>query len=65
MSEGWKSFAEWDKEVYTNMYGKPISEDTHSTREQAQAICGMLERDGFGGDNEHYPIRTWTEKIEK
>lgn len=63
MSKGWKSFAEWDKSVYTNIYGKPISEDTHGSEGEAQAVCGMLERDGFGGANEHYPIRTWTEKI--
>ena len=35
--------------------------DEHDTREQAQAVCDMLERDGFGGAGKMFPVKTWVE----
>lgn len=40
------------------------SRDEHATREQAHAVCRMLERDGFGGNCEFYPISTRVEELE-
>jgi hypothetical protein len=36
--------------------------DEHDTREQAQAVCDMLEREGFGGEGKMFPVKTWVEK---
>jgi len=57
----WKSCAEWDRSVYTDANNESISKDTHATPRAAEAVCSMLERDGFGGDGKDFPIRTWTE----
>jgi len=60
---GWKSFAEWTPETYTNHCGTHISEDSHYDKGAALSVCRLLERDGFGGDNESYPVKTWVEEI--
>lgn len=39
------------------------SRDTHDTREQAQAICDRLRREGFGGDGKIFPLETRVEEI--
>ena len=39
-----------------------ISSDEHPTRELAEGVCKMLERDGLGGEKKHFPI--WT-KVEE
>ena len=57
----WKSCAEWPPEAYS--FNGGVSEDTHGTKEFAEAICRQLERDGFGGGGIHYPLRTWVEEI--
>ena len=31
---------------------------THDTKEQAESICRMLERDGFGGSGKSFPKST-------
>ena len=59
----WLSFAEWPEGVYSNVYDEPISEDTHRTEGAAKAVCRALERDGFGGDRQHFPVRTWTKEV--
>lgn len=58
----WRSCAEWP-EGYTPGLPGGISTDDHSTAGQAQAVCEMLERAGFGGDSNIFPIRTWVEAI--
>jgi len=35
------------------------STDSHYTKKEAESICKMLERDGFGGDGLIFPIKTW------
>jgi len=54
----WKSCAKWP-----SLGCDDISEDFHETKEQAEAVCRMLERDGLGGEKCHFPLKTWTESI--
>jgi hypothetical protein len=58
----WKSIAEWDPchGFYNNQ-----TWDEHETKEQAEAVCRMLEKDGLGGERCHFPIRTWVEEIKE
>jgi hypothetical protein len=66
MAKAWRSNAEWPCGLIHNGVGGPpanITEDGHDTKEQAEAVCRMLERDGFGGERVHFPIRTWVEPI--
>lgn len=50
--QGWISWAEWPEDVYSAR----ISTDEHSTMEQARAVAGGLQRNGFGGEGKHFPI---------
>jgi hypothetical protein len=56
----WRSIAEWDKchGFYNNM-----TTDEHETKEQAEAVCKMLERDGLGCERIWFPIKTRVEEI--
>ena len=53
----WTSNAEWPKGTCPG----DQSIDFHDKRAQAQAICKRLEAEGFGGDRQVFPVRTWTE----
>ncbi len=55
-----QSNALWPADVYKGMYGDSISTDTHRSEEDAQAVCRALEREGFGGERKHFPLKTWT-----
>lgn len=57
----WQSWAEWPDGLVNNTSGegKNCSVDRHDTREQAQAVCDMLRRNGFGGERCHFPVKTW------
>lgn len=55
------SHAEWPEGVCRDMFGKPHSQDTHESQSAAEKICRLLERDGYAGQGEYFPIRTWTE----
>lgn len=55
----WKSCAKWSPDVYK--YNDCVSTDIHYTKEQAEAICRMLEKMGFGGDGVYFPLKTWVE----
>lgn len=60
----WTSFAEWPPGIVHNGKGGPpanITEDGHDTEEQAIGVCRALERDGFGGERCHFPVRVWWE----
>lgn len=35
-----------------------VSRDTHRTKEQAEAVCRMLNKDGFGGEGVSFPLST-------
>jgi hypothetical protein len=53
----WKSHAQWPDGT--------ISDDTHESEEYAQAVCRLLERNGFGGDGIDFPVRTWVTQVEQ
>ena len=36
-----------------------VTSDEHDTKEQAQAVCDILEREGFGGEGKMFPVKTW------
>lgn len=55
------SFAEWPEGTCRNRFGLPISQDTHETKEAAEGVCRLLEREGYSGQRQAFPIRTWTE----
>lgn len=52
----WKSFAKWP-------FNGSTTSDGHDTKDQAVAVCRMLEKDGWGGEGEYFPSKTWIEKI--
>lgn len=54
------SNAEWPKEC-----GVSSSSDTHDTREAAEAVCRLLENNGFGGGGIYFPTRTWVQPPEE
>lgn len=49
------SHVEWPAET-----GIGVSEDTHDTQAQADAVCSFLRRNGLGGEGKVFPLRTWT-----
>ena len=55
----YKSHAQWQTGVCDSMDNHTC--DNHDTPEQAHGVCKMLAKEGFGGDNKVYPIRTWVE----
>lgn len=59
----YKSNAQWPVEVYKGVYGDGISTDSHGTEGEAKAVCRRLESEGFGGDKEVFPIKTWVTEI--
>ena len=61
-SMAYKSCALWPKGC-ADAIGN-YSEDTHETREAAEAVRDMLKRDGFGGDRQNFPIKAWIEMVE-
>lgn len=59
----WKSCAQWPEECCPAIGN--YSDDTHDTKEAAEAVCRLLERRGFGGDGIHFPVRTWVEEVKE
>lgn len=55
----WRSIAIWDS---SHGFLDNMTIDEHGTRDEAESVCRMLERDGLGGDCIHYPISTRVEK---
>jgi len=53
------SHAKWPKGPVNLGNTENESTDTHGSRAQAETVCRMLEENGFGGDHQIYPIRTW------
>lgn len=53
------SKAYWPEGTETgDPFGQPISTDRHMTRKEAEGVCRVLERDGFGCNGEIFPIKT-------
>lgn len=42
-------------------YGRHESSDLHDTKEQAQAVCDRLMKEGLGGERKIFPVCTWVE----
>ena len=62
MHNPYQSNAEWPAGTITGKESQ-ISTDTHSTRQAAESVCRMLERDGFGGEGKIFPLRTWVSDL--
>lgn len=60
-----QSNALWPKGVCSTMYGDNISTDTHPTQRHAEAVCRALEREGFGGERKHFPLKTWVSAVQQ
>ena len=58
----WKSFAMWPDGCCPGIGN--YSENTHDSRPQAEAVCAALKREGFGGNGQFYPLKTWIEEIQ-
>ncbi len=56
----WRSCALWPEGTTC---GENPTKDTHNSRDYAQHICDKLQREGFGGDLEIFPVRTWVEEV--
>lgn len=62
--KGYKSIAVWPDTISVgNVVGKNESGDTHSTWEQADAVCGLLRKQGFGGMKKVFPLSTRVEPV--
>ncbi len=60
-----KSIAVWPDTIRVgNVIGKNESSDTHRSKEEAEGVCVMLERHGFGGDGKVFPLSTRVEEEE-
>ena len=59
-----QSNALWPAGVCYSKWGDNISTDKHATEEQADAVCDMLKRYGFGGGRRVFPIRVGTSPIQ-
>jgi hypothetical protein len=57
-----RSFAEWPADVYTSAKGDHVSTDDHHTKEEADGVCAMLMRHGFGGKGRR-PVLVWVEEL--
>jgi len=53
----WESWARWPAGVMGKQ--EQNSMDFHDSDEQAEAVCQMLKRDGFGGNGKAFPLATW------
>ena len=59
-----KSIVTWPPELKVgNVEGKSESTDTHDSEEQAEAVCSLLRKHGFGGLGKHFPISTRVEPV--
>jgi len=57
----WQSNAEYGPE---HGFDNNTTTDTHQTREQAEGVCRLLQREGLGGERIHFPIHTWVSKVD-
>ncbi len=59
----YRSFAQWPEgHVYTVPPLAPnTTDDSHDSKEMAEGVCRLLEKDGLGGEKIHFPVMTWIE----
>lgn len=58
----YKSIAVWPKEVSCGNE-RNESDDTHATKEQAEAVCRGLMREGLGGERKIFPVSVRIEVV--
>ena len=56
-----KSCAEWPKGTFDEIGN--YSDDLHGTKEQALAVCRLLNENGAGGDRKAFPLKTWVQPV--
>lgn len=44
-------------------HGRFITKDKHHSKEQAEAVCDLLEQNGFGGEGLVFPELTVVRKV--
>ena len=54
----------WPEGTVSSMYGDSITTDTHTTEEQAQAVCSMLLCEGLGGERKVFPLMVWVSDVQ-
>lgn len=61
----YKLIVTWPKEVSTgcNEVDKNYTTDTYDSLEQAEAVSGMLYKQGFGGDGKFFPIDSKVKEV--
>lgn len=57
-----KSNARWPEG--TCDHSDNVTEDTHLTHKGAASVCRILEREGFGGEQEIYPLEVWVSRLD-
>lgn len=58
------SHAKWPIGLHSQPGMVSITTDNHETRKEAEAVCRLLERKGYGGNETWFPERTWvTEEL--
>lgn len=61
----YRSIAVWPDTIKVgNVVGKNESDDTHDTKEQAEGVCRLLRKHGFGGEGKVFPVSTRVEPVE-
>jgi len=56
----WQSCAEWPPGTILGQEDQ-VTKDVNGSKDSAQGVADMLRRDGFGGDKQIFPLRTWVE----
>lgn len=57
-----RSYALWPEDFH-GYCGSDTTCDEHYSEEEAEGVCRLLERHGFGGGEEVFPVKTWVEEI--
>lgn len=57
-----KSIAKWDPCIGKHFPNNETT-DRHNTKEEAEAVCRLLKKEGFGGRHIYFPIETRVEEI--
>ena len=55
----WYSIADWGDYDIFNGRRDNITHDKHHSEEAALGVCRMLQRDGFGGNRQVFPVKVW------
>mgnify|MGYP000674433400 CR=1 FL=1 len=62
MNKKYKSCADWGDYDVCNGYNHNITYGYHETKEQAEAVCKILEQLGYDGERQNFPIKIWIEE---